>query len=63
MGSMNEVKQPKKPLIYYYFVVLLVIMLFNWLVMPRILERQIQQVDYGTFMTTVSYTHLRAHET
>ena len=51
MGSMNEVKQPKKPLIYYYFVVLLVIMLFNWLVMPRILERQIQQVDYGTFMT------------
>ncbi|MDD6968169.1 MAG: ATP-dependent zinc metalloprotease FtsH [Firmicutes bacterium] len=48
---MNEVKQPKKPLIYYYFVVLLVIMLFNWLVMPRILERQIQQVDYGTFMT------------
>ena len=51
MGSMNEVKQPKKPLIYYYFVVLLVIMLFNWLVMPQILERQIQQVDYGTFMT------------
>ena len=51
MGSMNEVKQPKKPLIYYYFVVLLVIMLFNWLVMPRVLEQQIQQVDYGTFMT------------
>ena len=51
MGSMNEVKQPKKPLIYYYFVVLMVIMLFNWLVMPRVLERQIQQVDYGTFMT------------
>ncbi|MDY4220882.1 MAG: ATP-dependent zinc metalloprotease FtsH [Candidatus Faecousia sp.] len=48
---MNEVKQPKKPLIYYYFVVLLVIMLFNWLVMPRVLERQIEQVDYGTFMT------------
>ena len=43
MGSMNEVKQPKKPLIYYYFVVLLVIMLFNWLVMPRVLERQIEQ--------------------
>ena len=51
MGSMNEVKQPKKPLIYYYFVVLLVIMLFNWLVMPRVLEQQIEQVDYGTFMT------------
>ena len=48
---MNEVKKPKKPLISYYFIVLLVMMLFNWLVMPRILERQIQQVDYGTFMT------------
>ena len=48
---MNEVKQPKKPLAYYYFIVLLCVMLFNWLLMPRILERQIQQVDYGTFMT------------
>ena len=48
---MNEVKQPKKPIISYYFIVLIVIMLFNWLVMPWFLERQIQQVDYGTFMT------------
>ncbi len=48
---MNEVKQPKKPLAYYYFIVLVCIMLFNWLVMPRIVQRQIQQVDYGTFMT------------
>ena len=48
---MNEVKKPKKPLIFYYFIVLLVMMLFNWLVMPNILEHQIQQVDYGTFMT------------
>ena len=48
---MNEVKQPKKPLAYYYFIVLVCIMLFNWLVMPMIVQRQIQQVDYGTFMT------------
>ena len=48
---MNEVKQPKKPLAYYYFIVLICVMLFNWLLMPRILEQQIQQVDYGTFMT------------
>ena len=48
---MNEVKQPKKPLAYYYFIVLICVMLFNWLLMPKILERQIQQVDYGTFMT------------
>ena len=48
---MNEVKQPKKPMISYYFIVLLVLMLFNWLVMPRVLAQQIEQVDYGTFMT------------
>ena len=48
---MNEVKKPKKSIISYYIIVLLVMMLFNWLVMPWILQRQIQQVDYGTFMT------------
>ncbi len=47
---MNEVKKPKKPLAYYYFIVLLVIMLFNFLLMPNLLEQQIQEVDYGTFM-------------
>ncbi len=48
---MNEVKKPKKPLIYYYSLVLLVLMLFNFLAMPAIMERQIKEVDYGTFMT------------
>ena len=48
---MNEVKKPKKQLIYYYFVVLLCVMLFNLLLMPRILERQIRETDYGTFMS------------
>ncbi|MGM9629427.1 ATP-dependent zinc metalloprotease FtsH [Butyricicoccus sp.] len=48
---MNEVKKPKKPLIYYYFIVLLIIMLFNLLLMPRMLERQIHETDYSTFMT------------
>ena len=48
---MNEVKKPKKPLIYYYCVVMLVLMLFNFLAMPAIVERQIKEVDYGTFMT------------
>ena len=38
-------------LTYIYFVVLLCVMLFNLLLMPRILERQIRETDYGTFMT------------
>ncbi len=47
---MNEVKKPKKPLIFYYVIVLLVLMLFNFLAMPWLTQRQIQQVDYGTFL-------------
>ena len=48
---MNEVKRPKKPLIYYYCVVMLILMLFNFLAMPWMMERQIKEVDYGTFMS------------
>lgn len=48
---MNEVKHPRKPLIFYYGIVLLVIVLFNAIVMPWITERQVKEVDYGTFMT------------
>lgn len=48
---MNEVKKPKKPLIYYYAIVLLALLLFNFLAMPWLMQRQIQQVDYGTFIS------------
>ena len=48
---MNEVKKPKKPLIFYYCIVLAVLLLFNLIAMPRISEHQIKEVDYGTFMT------------
>ena len=48
---MNEVKKPKKPLIYYYGIVLLALLLFNFLAMPWLSQRQVKEVDYGTFMT------------
>ncbi len=48
---MKEVKTPKKPLIFYYAIVILCLMLFNSLIMPWFAQRQIQTVDYGTFMT------------
>ena len=48
---MNEVKPPKKPLIYYYSIVMLVLMLFNFLAMPWLAQRRVLEVDYGTFMT------------
>ena len=48
---MKEVKTPKKPLLYYYSIAILVVLLFNFLVMPLIVRQQVEEVDYGTFMT------------
>ena len=48
---MNEVKSPKKPLLYYYFVAMLLVMLFNFIAMPWMAEHQIKDVDYNTFVT------------
>ena len=50
---MNEVKRPKKPLIFYYAIVMLAIILFNSLAMPWIVGQQVKEVDYGTFMTMI----------
>ena len=47
---MNEVKKPKKPLIYYYCVVILIVILFNSLTVPWLMERRINKVDYATFI-------------
>ena len=51
---MEEVKSPKKPLIYYYIAVLLVIFLFNMLLSPMLQRGQIIEVDYGRFMNMVN---------
>ena len=48
---MNEVKSPKKPLIYYYLAAILLVVLFNMLAMPWLAEHQIQEVDYNTFVS------------
>ena len=48
---MNEVKTPKKPLMYYYVVAMLLVLLFNFIAMPWLMERRIKQVDYNTFVS------------
>ena len=48
---MNEIKKPKKPLIFYYTLVLVIIILINSLLVPWMAKMQIKEVDYGTFMT------------
>ena len=59
---MNEVKQPKRPLIYYYGLMLLLLMLFNFLFMPWLIKRQIHEVDYNTFVTMVEEGDVGAAE-
>ena len=47
---MKEVKSPKRPLIFYYGIVLVVLLVFNLFITPMLAERQVKEVDYGTFM-------------
>ena len=48
---MKEVKTPRKPLAIYYAIVLLMLLLLNLVLLPWMEERQVKEVDYGTFMT------------
>ena len=50
---MKEVKPPKKSLTFYYILVLAIMLLFNEMARPYFAQQQIEQVDYGTFMTMI----------
>ena len=50
---MNELKKPKKPLMFYYGIVMLIIILFNFFAVPWIAGQQVKEVDYGTFMSMI----------
>ncbi len=57
---MNEVKSPKKPLIYYYVIAMVVVVLFNVLMLPWIARQQIIEVDYGAFITMTEQNEIGA---
>ncbi len=48
---MQKVEKPKKPLIFYYLIVLAILILLNTLLLPRLVNSQVTEVDYGTFLT------------
>ena len=48
---MNEVNRPRKPLLIFYIAVLLILFLWNSMIVPMVAEQEIEEVDYGTFMT------------
>jgi len=47
---MNNFKKPKKPIMYYYLIALIVIIVLNMVVFPRMMQSDIEQIDYGTFL-------------
>ena len=51
VSRMNEVRSPKKPLIFYYILAMLLVMLFNFIAMPWLSQYQVKEVDYNTFVT------------
>ena len=49
---MQEVKQPsKRPLVFYYLIGMLILMVLNMTFFPSVLEKQVQEVSYSTFMS------------
>ena len=49
---MQEVKQPsKRPLVFYYLIGMLILMVLNMTFFPSVLQKQVQEVSYSTFMS------------
>ena len=48
---MKEVNKPKRMLRNFYLVALAVLLVLNMVIMPMIMNAQVKETDYGTFMT------------
>ena len=59
---MEQVKRPKKPLMFYYTIVLIILILFNIIAMPYIKEKPIKDVDYGTFISMTEKKEIKKVE-
>ena len=59
---MEQVKRPKKPLMFEYRIVLIILILFNIIAMPYIKEKQIKDVDYGTFISMTEKKEIKKVE-
>jgi len=50
----KEVNKPKRMLRNFYLVALAVLLVLNMVIMPMIMNAQVKETDYGTFMTMTS---------
>lgn len=58
-----EVKNnPKKPLVYYFLIAMSIVMFLNAFIFPSILNKQITQVDYGTFLRQIENGKVKSVE-
>ena len=49
---MQEVKKPsKRPLVFYYLIGMFILLVLNMTFFPTVLEKQVQEVSYSTFMS------------
>ncbi len=55
---MNEVKKPKKPLVFYYVMALLVLVIFNSFVLPLFTVGRVETVSYDVFMTMTEESNI-----
>ena len=56
---MKEVKNSKKPFLYYYLVVCVIMILLNWLLIPRALAPKVKEVGYDTFLTMLEEENIK----
>lgn len=50
---MQEVKPPKKSMLYYYLIAFLVLMILNAVFFPKLMTKRVTEVDYGTFLSMI----------
>lgn len=48
---MKEIRKPRKPLLFFYGIVMAVLLIFNMVIMPKLAQSQVKEVDYGTFIS------------
>lgn len=50
---MQEVKPPKKPILYYYGIAFLILLVLNAVLFPKLMTKRVTEVDYGTFLSMI----------
>ena len=50
---MEEIKTPKKPILYYALIVLTIMLILNFFLLPKLTQPSYEEVSYGKFLEMV----------